>query len=192
MQFERCSWTLQFENCSSNIAVRTLINLIKENGFTLKKRKKKKKKKKARSRWYPAETIKDADYVDNIAFLTNTPALAESLLYSLEQAARGINLHVKVNKMTISVLNEKVLGLWNWKSNSRTRIKNGYCLILLPNSIAISKVKLANVVAGDLMAPFSIATISGGHYSFPLDCSPLPLICTLLLNAKQGGIKYHF
>ena len=50
----------------------TLIDLMKKNGFTLAK---------ARSRWYPAQTITDADYTDDIALLTNTPAQAKSLLH---------------------------------------------------------------------------------------------------------------
>ena len=45
--------------------LRTLIDLIKENGFILKK---------ARSRRYPAETIMDIDHADNIALLSNTLA----------------------------------------------------------------------------------------------------------------------
>ena len=32
------------------------------------------KKKKERSRWYPAETMADADYADDLALLRNTPA----------------------------------------------------------------------------------------------------------------------
>ena len=45
-----------------------LIDLIKENGFTLKK---------ARSRQYPAETITDANYTDDLVLLTNTPTQAD-------------------------------------------------------------------------------------------------------------------
>ena len=52
------------------------IDLIKENGFTLKK------KKKARNRRY----------------LSNTPVQAESQQLSVEQAARGISLYVNANK----------------------------------------------------------------------------------------------
>ena len=44
--------------------LQTSIDLMKENYFTLKK---------ARSRWYPAQTIMDADYADDIVLLTNTP-----------------------------------------------------------------------------------------------------------------------
>ena len=48
--------------------LRTSIDLMKEKGFTLAKKKKK------RSRRYPAQTLTDADYIDNIALLANTPA----------------------------------------------------------------------------------------------------------------------
>ena len=40
----------------------SLIDLMKENGFTLKK---------AKSRWYPSETITDTDYADDLALLVN-------------------------------------------------------------------------------------------------------------------------
>ena len=39
------------------------IDLIKENGFTLKK---------TRRRWYPAETMTDADYTDDHSLLVNS------------------------------------------------------------------------------------------------------------------------
>ena len=42
---------------------------------------------KKRSRRYPAKTITDADYADDIAILANTPNQVETLLQSLEQAA---------------------------------------------------------------------------------------------------------
>ena len=50
---------------------RISIDLIKENGFRLKK---------ARSRRYPAETITDADNADDIAHLANAPTKTKSLL----------------------------------------------------------------------------------------------------------------
>ena len=43
---------------------------MKENGFTLAK---------VSSRQYPAQTITDVDYADDIALLANTPALLHSL-----------------------------------------------------------------------------------------------------------------
>ena len=67
--------------------LRTSIDKIRENGFKLTKK---------RSRRYPAKTITDADYADDIAILANTPNQAETLLHSLEQAAAGIS-HTKLN-----------------------------------------------------------------------------------------------
>ena len=68
--------------------LRTSIDKIRENGFELTKK---------RSRRYPAKTITDADYADDIALLANTPNQAETLLHSLERAAAGISLHVTQN-----------------------------------------------------------------------------------------------
>ena len=65
---------------------------MKENGITLKK---------IRSRRYPKESIRDADYADDLSLLTNTPTQAEFLLHSLEQAARDIGLYVNADKMEI-------------------------------------------------------------------------------------------
>ena len=38
--------------------------------------------KKDRSRWYPAETIINADSADNLTLFANTPVQAEYLLHS--------------------------------------------------------------------------------------------------------------
>ena len=69
--------------------LRTSIDKIRENGFELTKK---------RSKRYPAKTITDADYADDLALLANTPNQAETLLHSLERAAAGIGLHVNVHK----------------------------------------------------------------------------------------------
>ena len=69
--------------------LRTSIDKIRENGFELTKK---------RSRRYPAKTITDADYADDIALLANTPNQAETLLHSLERAAAGIGIHVNAHK----------------------------------------------------------------------------------------------
>ena len=71
---------------------------MKENGFTLEK---------ARSKRYPAQTITDADYADDIALLANTPAQAESLLHSLEQAASSIGLHENADKTEYMCFNQR-------------------------------------------------------------------------------------
>ena len=69
--------------------LRTSIDLMKENSFMLAKE---------RSRRYPTQTITDTDNADDIALLANTSTQAESLLYSLEQAAGGIGLQVNADK----------------------------------------------------------------------------------------------
>ena len=55
----------------------------KKRVFTLEKKKRKKQTKP------PAETMTDADYLDDLVLLANAPAQAESLLHSLEHAAGG-------------------------------------------------------------------------------------------------------
>ena len=77
--------------------LRTSIDKIKENGFELTKR---------RSRKYPATTITDADYADDIAILANTPDQAETLLHSLERAAASIGLHVNAHKTEYMCYNQ--------------------------------------------------------------------------------------
>ena len=71
-----------------DLELRISIDKIKENSFELTKK---------RSRRYPAKTITDADYANDIAILANAPAQAETLLYSLERAAEGIGLHVNAH-----------------------------------------------------------------------------------------------
>ena len=71
-------------------ALRTSIDLMKENGFKLVME---------RSRRYPDQTITDADYADDITLLANSLARAESLLHSLERVASGIGLHINAGKI---------------------------------------------------------------------------------------------
>ena len=87
------------------------MDLMKENGITLAK---------ARNRWYPAQTIINADCADDIALLVNTPTQAKSLLHSLERAVGGIGLHVNTDKTefmricwrgSISTINSRSLKL---------------------------------------------------------------------------------
>ena len=61
--------------------LRTTFDIIKDDGFKLAKE---------RSRGYPAQTITNADYADDIVLLANTLAQAETLLDSLEWAAAEI------------------------------------------------------------------------------------------------------
>ena len=73
----------------------TTTDLIKENGFILKK---------AKSKQYQTETISDIDYRDDLALLANTPAQAKSQLHSLEQTVRGIGLYITQIKQSSCVL----------------------------------------------------------------------------------------
>ena len=59
-----------------------------------------------RSRRYPAKTITDADYADDIALLANTPNRAETLLHSLERPAAGIGLYVNSHKTEYMCYNQ--------------------------------------------------------------------------------------
>ena len=77
--------------------LRTSIDKIRENGFELTKR---------RSKRYPAKTITDADYADDLALLANTPNQAETLMHSLERAAAGFYLHVNAHKTEYMCYNQ--------------------------------------------------------------------------------------
>ena len=78
-----------------NYVLRSPIDLIKENGFILKK-------KKQEAYDNPQKT----DSTDDLELLINTPALVESLLKSLEQAARGISFNVNADKQSSCVSNK--------------------------------------------------------------------------------------
>ena len=84
--------------------LRTSIDKIKENGFELTKK---------RSSRYPAKTITDADYADDMAILANAPTQAETLLHSLERAAAGIGLHVNAHKMEYMCFNQTGISTLN-------------------------------------------------------------------------------
>ena len=48
----------------------------------------------------------DADYADGIVLFANTSTQIESLLYNLEQAARGIGFHVNADKTEYICFNQ--------------------------------------------------------------------------------------
>ena len=78
--------------------LRTSIDLMKENGFTLAK---------ARSWRYPVQTTTDANYADDIALLADIPTQVKSLLHSLGRAAGGIGLHVNADKTEFIYFNQR-------------------------------------------------------------------------------------
>ena len=79
--------------------LRTSIDIMNDNGFKLAKE---------RSRRYPAQTITDANYADDIALLANRPTQAETLRHSLERAATvGTGLHVRADKTEYVCFNQR-------------------------------------------------------------------------------------
>ena len=77
---------------------RTSIDLMIENVFVLEK---------ASSRRYPVRIIIDADYTDDIALLTNTLALAESLLDFLVWAPDTTGFYVNTDKTEYMCFNQR-------------------------------------------------------------------------------------
>ena len=77
--------------------LRTSIDKIKENGFELTKK---------RSRRYPAKTITDADYANDITILANTLVQAKTLLPTLERAATGVGLHANAHRTEYTYFNQ--------------------------------------------------------------------------------------
>ena len=77
--------------------IRTSIDKIRENSGELTK---------IRSRRYPARTITDADYADDITILANTPNQAETLLHSLKRVAADIGLHINAHKTEYMCYNQ--------------------------------------------------------------------------------------
>ena len=68
--------------------LRTSIDKIRENGFELTKK---------RSRRYPAKTITDADYADNIVLLANTRNHYCIVWKEPPQALASMSMHAKLN-----------------------------------------------------------------------------------------------
>ena len=78
-------------------ALRTSIDKIKENGFELTKK---------RTKRYPAKTITDADYANDITIRANAPSQGRTMLHSLERATASIGLHVNVHKTEYMCFNQ--------------------------------------------------------------------------------------
>ena len=78
--------------------LRMSIDLMKENGFKLAKE---------RSKRYPAQTITDTDYANDIALLAYSPTKADTLQHSLEQAAGGIGFHINADETEYMCFNQR-------------------------------------------------------------------------------------
>ena len=77
--------------------LRISFDKIKENSFKLTKE---------RNGKYSAQTITDADYADDIAFLENAPAQVKTLLQSLEREAADIGVHMNAHKSEYMYFNQ--------------------------------------------------------------------------------------
>ena len=77
--------------------MRTSIDSNSQYGLTLTERK---------SSRYPAFTITDVDYADDIAITTNNVKEANILLNSLEKTAKEIGLHINVAKTEYMAYNQ--------------------------------------------------------------------------------------
>ena len=74
-------------------------------------------------RRYPAQTITDMAYADDIALLANTSARAESLLRSQERIAAGIALHVNADKTEYMYFNQiGDLHIKGWSSETSGQV----------------------------------------------------------------------
>ena len=104
--------------------LRTSIDKNRENGFELEKK---------RIKRYPAKTITDAYYADDIAILANTSNQAETLLHSLERAAIGIGLPCQCSQNGIYVLKSNRRHLQTRlspsESNRQINLRKKQCLI---------------------------------------------------------------
>ena len=103
--FDIIAGVLQWDTLASYLFIicldyvlRTSINKMKENSFKLIKE---------RSRRYPAQTITNADYKDDIAPLVNAPAQTETQLHSLERAAASIGLHANAHETEYICFNQR-------------------------------------------------------------------------------------
>ena len=85
---------------------------MKDKGFKLAKE---------RSRRYPAQTITDTNYADDIALLANTPAQNETLLHSLERTAAVIGLHVNADKTEYMGFNLHTKG-WFFETSGQVHL----------------------------------------------------------------------
>ena len=76
-----------FRFCHDHV-LRTSIDLMKANECTIRK---------VRSRWYPTETMNDADNGDDLVLRANRLVKGESLLNNLEQAVRENVVNVNLD-----------------------------------------------------------------------------------------------
>ena len=103
--------------------LRTSVDLLKELGFTLKT---------SRGRRFPAETITDADYADDLALFTDNIEEATKLLHALEKAAGDIGLYVNAKKTEFMPFQQE----GSMKTLKGETVKQVYSFVYLGSEIA--------------------------------------------------------
>ena len=86
----------------------------------------------------------NADNEDDLALFTNTPAKVESLLYNLQQAAGGIGLFMKANK--IECINFKQKGAISTKWQAFEISRPVHNISSTENDVYIHLAKMWNAI----------------------------------------------
>ena len=146
----------------------TSIDLIKENGFSLKM---------ARNRRYLEETITDADYAGDIGLLANTTTSAESMLHSLHQIAGCISLRVDAIKMDYMYFNR-------WGAISTL---NG-CLLKLVNKFTHLDSSLSSTEVMSISTERKCGLLSMGYQSYRRLIYPIK---QNRISSKQRLCQYY-
>ena len=68
-----------------------------------------------RSRRHPEKKVSDAEFADDLALLTDTVEDSQRFLYSAEDAARSVGLHLNEEKMKFMQVN------WNEEASIKAR-----------------------------------------------------------------------
>ena len=122
---------------------------------------------KERSRSHPAQTIIDMDYADDIALLANTPAQAETLLHSLEQAAADIGLHVNAHKMEYMWFNQR----GNISTQNGNSLNLVYKFTYLRNSFSSTETDINMRLAKTWIAINTLSVIWKSDLTNKMKCS---------------------
>ena len=138
--------------------LRTSIVKIKENGFKLTKE---------RSRLYPVKRNIDAVYIDDIAFLANSPTQDETLLHSLEPAAEGIGLHVNAHKTEYMFFNQTCD--ISWLNGSTLKLVKNFTY--LGSSVSSTKTDIRTRLAKALTAIDWLSVIWKSDLTDNMKCS---------------------
>ena len=153
--------------------LRTSIDRMKDNGFRLTME---------RSRRYPAHTITDADYADDIALLANAPAQVETQQHSLERAAAGIGLHVNADKTEYMCFNQR----GDISALNGSSLKQVDKFTILGSSVSSTKTYINTRIAKAWTAIDSLSVIRKSDLTDKMKCIFLLAAVVSILDALQG------